>query len=52
MCGPKFCSMEISHQLKEYAEAVGQDVDTAAEQGKADMAQAFREGGSTLYRPS
>jgi len=52
MCGPKFCSMEISHQLKEYAEAMGQDVDTAAEQGKADMAQAFREGGSTLYRPS
>jgi len=49
MCGPKFCSMEISHQLQEYAEAMGTDVDTAAEQGKAEMAQTFRASGSSIY---
>ncbi|MDZ7787672.1 MAG: phosphomethylpyrimidine synthase ThiC [Halofilum sp. (in: g-proteobacteria)] len=50
MCGPKFCSMEISQQLREYAAARGEDVEVAAEEGKAEMAEAFREGGNRLYR--
>ncbi len=50
MCGPKFCSMEITQQLREYAAARGEDVETAAAGGKAEMAEAFREGGSHLYR--
>jgi phosphomethylpyrimidine synthase len=50
MCGPKFCSMEITQQLREYAAARGEDVDTAAAQGMSEMADAFRAGGSALYR--
>ncbi len=50
MCGPKFCSMEITQELRQYAAARGEDVDTAAEEGKAEMAEAFREGGHALYR--
>jgi phosphomethylpyrimidine synthase len=50
MCGPKFCSMEITQQLREYAAARGEDVATAAEQGMSEMAEAFRSGGGALYR--
>jgi len=51
MCGPKFCSMEITQELRQYAAARGEDVATAAEEGKAEMAQAFREGGASIYQP-
>ena len=50
MCGPKFCSMEITQQLREYAAARGEDVDTAAEEGKLEMAEIFRTSGNVLYR--
>jgi phosphomethylpyrimidine synthase len=51
MCGPKFCSMEITQQLREYAAARGEDVERAAAEGRAEMARAFRDSGSALYRP-
>jgi phosphomethylpyrimidine synthase len=38
MCGPKFCSMKISHELRDYAEA-----------GMAEKAQAFRDSGGQIY---
>ena len=41
MCGPKFCSMAISHELGEYA--------AQAAQGMQDKAREFRAGGSALY---
>jgi len=50
MCGPKFCSMEITQQLREYAAARGESVDEAIEEGKAEMAEAFVEGGGRIYR--
>ena len=40
MCGPKFCSMKISREVRDYAE-----------QGMADMSQKFRDGGGEIYRP-
>jgi len=51
MCGPKFCSMEITQQLREYAAARGESVEEAIEEGKAEMAEAFVEGGGEIYRP-
>ena len=39
MCGPKFCSMKISHDIRDAARA---------EAGMAEMAQKYREGGD-LY---
>ncbi|MDX6752402.1 phosphomethylpyrimidine synthase ThiC [Geminicoccaceae bacterium 1502E] len=41
MCGPKFCSMKISHELRAQAEA-----------GMEEMARRFREGGGELYQAS
>jgi phosphomethylpyrimidine synthase len=52
MCGPKFCSMEITQELRNYAAARGEDVDNAAEQGKAEMAEAFRSSGAEIYQQS
>jgi phosphomethylpyrimidine synthase len=45
MCGPKFCSMKLSHELR--AEDAAQ-----VEHGMADMAAKFRAGGGELYRPA
>lgn len=42
MCGPKFCSMRISHDIRAEAER---------QQGMASMAEKFREGGA-LYVPA
>jgi phosphomethylpyrimidine synthase len=45
MCGPKFCSMKISHEIRDSA-SVQNDV---AEAGMAEMAEKFREGGGQIY---
>jgi phosphomethylpyrimidine synthase len=42
MCGPKFCSMEITQQIRDYAAAEGVTVDQAVEAGLASKAQEFR----------
>jgi len=43
MCGPKFCSMEITQQLREYAREQGVEVSTAVEEGLAEKARQYRE---------
>ena len=50
MCGPKFCSMEITQQIRDYAAAHGVDAETAREQGLAERSEAFRAGGAALYQ--
>jgi phosphomethylpyrimidine synthase len=50
MCGPKFCSMEITQQIRDYAAAHGVDAETARERGLAERSEAFRAGGAALYR--
>jgi phosphomethylpyrimidine synthase len=51
MCGPKFCSMRISHELKDYAEMNALSVDEAVEKGKAEQAEAFKASGGEIYVP-
>lgn len=46
MCGPKFCSMKISQEVRDYADAKEQ---TEAEQGMAEMSEKFKETGSEIY---
>ncbi|MEE8368041.1 MAG: phosphomethylpyrimidine synthase ThiC, partial [Thermoanaerobaculia bacterium] len=43
MCGPKFCSMEITQQLRDFAAEQGIEVGTAVETGLADKAMEYRE---------
>ena len=41
MCGPKFCAMEITNQVREYAE-----------KGMAEMSARFEDEGGKLYKES
>ena len=51
MCGPQFCSMKITQDVREYAERREADDDAAAaEQGMRDKAREFVEQGAKLYR--
>jgi phosphomethylpyrimidine synthase len=50
MCGPKFCSMRISQDVRDYAEAKGMDLASAVEIGLKEKAVEFRETGSAVYR--
>ena len=42
MCGPKFCSMELTQQLREYAEARGLSREQAVETGMHEKSEEFR----------
>jgi len=46
MCGPKFCSMEISQQVQDHAAKLND-----REAGMAEMAEKFRAMGGRLYVP-
>jgi phosphomethylpyrimidine synthase len=49
MCGPKFCSMRITEDIRRFAEEQGLQAGEAIEAGMKQMAEQFREGGSALY---
>ncbi len=49
MCGPKFCSMEITQQVRDYAAKLNETPEMAAEAGMAAMSGRFREMGSEVY---
>jgi len=51
MCGPHFCSMRITQDVREYARQKGLSEQQVIEVGLAEKAQEFREGGSKIYRP-
>src|SRR4029453_4298571 len=42
MCGPKFCSMEITQQIRDFASAQGLPVAQAVEVGLAEKAAEYR----------
>src|SRR5579859_6933373 len=50
MCGPKFCSMRITQDVREYAKAHGLDPEAAVKVGLEEKAIEFRDGGSAIYR--
>ncbi|HEY8346796.1 MAG TPA: phosphomethylpyrimidine synthase ThiC [Symbiobacteriaceae bacterium] len=50
MCGPKFCAMRITQDIREYARAKGLDAQAAIEEGLQEKAREFRAGGSQIYR--
>jgi len=49
MCGPKFCSMEITQQIRDYAKEKGIGEAAALEQGMDEKSEEFREKGSKIY---
>ena len=50
MCGPKFCAMKITQDVREYARDKGVAVETAFDSGMQEKAQQFREAGSKIYQ--
>ena len=50
MCGPKFCSMRISQDVRDYAEGKGMDLATAVEIGLKEKSAEFLEAGAEVYR--
>jgi phosphomethylpyrimidine synthase len=51
MCGPKFCSMKITQEVREYAAKRGVAADAALAEGMAAKSAQFREGGGEIYIP-
>jgi phosphomethylpyrimidine synthase len=51
MCGPKFCSMRISADVRAYAEAHGLSTVDALEAGMAEKSSEFTAAGGRVYLP-
>ncbi len=49
MCGPKFCSMKISQEVRDYADELGTDIQEAKQKGMDEMSKAFKEKGGEVY---
>jgi phosphomethylpyrimidine synthase len=49
MCGPKFCSMRISHDLRQYAASKGLNLDEAVAVGLAEKSAEFQRSGQEVY---
>jgi phosphomethylpyrimidine synthase len=50
MCGPKFCSMRISHDLRKMAKEEGKTEEQLIEEGMEQKSKEFVENGSVIYK--
>jgi phosphomethylpyrimidine synthase len=50
MCGPKYCSMRIIQDIRDYAKQQGLEEQQAIESGLKDKSNEFKEDGSEIYR--
>ena len=51
MCGPKFCSMKISQDVKDYAKKIGEkNMDKAIKVGMQEQSENFVASGSQIYK--
>ncbi|HLC84105.1 MAG TPA: phosphomethylpyrimidine synthase ThiC, partial [Bacteroidia bacterium] len=49
MCGPHFCSMKITEDVRKYAEEIGMTNDDTLEKAMAEKASEFVNSGSEIY---
>ncbi len=49
MCGPHFCSMKITQEVRRYAAEKGLEEEAALETGMKEKAETFRENGAEIY---
>ncbi len=52
MCGPHFCSMKITQDVREYAAKKGLEAEAALAEGMAEKSAEFKEKGSEIYQKS
>jgi phosphomethylpyrimidine synthase len=50
MCGPHFCSMKITEDVRKYAEEKALDEQTAIKVGLTEKAEEFKQAGAEIYR--
>lgn len=50
MCGPKFCSMKITQEIRAQAEQNGMTLEEAVKAGMKEKAEEFKSSGAKLYR--
>ncbi len=50
MCGPQFCSMRITEDVRDYAAQKGVDEKTALEVGMKEKAEEFKKAGLEIYQ--
>lgn len=50
MCGPKFCSMRISQDIRDLAKEKGLGLDSVVEEGLNEKANEFRNTGGEIYK--
>ena len=50
MCGPKFCSMQITQELREYARKLGVSEGEAKELGMQTKSEEFLQKGAEMYQ--
>ncbi|WNG16384.1 phosphomethylpyrimidine synthase ThiC [Cystobacter fuscus] len=50
MCGPQFCSMKITQDVRDYAQKVGTNEEQALEAGMAEKSEEFKKAGGEVYR--
>jgi phosphomethylpyrimidine synthase len=49
MCGPQFCSMKITQDVRDFAASLGVDEGEALDAGMKKKSEEFREAGSEIY---
>jgi len=49
MCGPHFCSMKITQDVRDYAEKQGLEEDLALNKGLEEKAKEFKDAGAEIY---
>ncbi len=50
MCGPHFCSMKITQDVRDYAAKLNMDAEQALEAGMQEKATSFRNEGAEIYK--
>jgi phosphomethylpyrimidine synthase len=50
MCGPHFCSMKITEEVRKYAAEIGVSADQAVNAGLHEKADEFASSGGEIYR--
>lgn len=50
MCGPHFCSMKITQDVREYAANLGVEAEKALDEGMKEKAEEFKQQGAEIYK--
>jgi phosphomethylpyrimidine synthase len=50
MCGPQFCSMKITQDVRDYAEKTGVAAEAALHAGLSEKSEEFKKSGGEIYR--